>query len=270
MIIKIVTPVFNGVRFLKKTFDSIIQQANTDCTIHYHVQDGGSKDGVIEFCRNYAPKFQEVGIYFTYHSKADRGMYHAISHGFRSFSIIADICCYINAGDYFAPRCFSNLKQLFEDSDIKWITGINVKYNTKGDIIGARLPGIYPQTMIRSGVFGSLLPCIQQESTFWREELNSTIDFERLSNFRLAGDYYLWHCFSGSTKLKVASVWLSGFTVEPGQLSEIHRDKYSVELRSVATKSVLDYVLSIPVGIHWLLPDSIKKQASPSTYLSVQ
>ena len=43
----IVTPVFNGARFLDETILSVVSQAGP-FTLGYHVQDGGSTDGTVE------------------------------------------------------------------------------------------------------------------------------------------------------------------------------------------------------------------------------
>ena len=43
----IVTPVFNGARFLDETILSVLAQAGP-FGLRYHVQDGGSTDGTVE------------------------------------------------------------------------------------------------------------------------------------------------------------------------------------------------------------------------------
>lgn len=268
--ILVVTPCYNAAKYLPKTFFSILsQRADSNLDITYHVVDGGSSDGTIELCLEWSAVFSDSGIDFSYISEQDMGMYDALAKGYLKFSNRNfDIYCYINAGDFFAPRSFRNVAHLFSKG-IDWLTGINVKYNSSGDIFGARLPGIYPRPLIINGVFGRVLPCIQQESTFWGSGPHQLIDFSKFRTFRLAGDFYLWRTFAEKFRLHIARCWLGGFTVEEGQLSQVHRTRYFVELRKASKFIGLSIFILPLVAIHWLLPDSLKVRIFTTAYIDV-
>lgn len=264
MNILIVTPCFNSETLIAKTLDSVLAQKTHDIDITYCVVDGGSTDGTVDILKSYEQLFSRAGISFSFLSEKDSGMYDALAKGFLCFkNSDFDWYAYINAGDFYAPRAFFNLRASTRFDD-QWVTGINVLYNHKGDIIGARLPGPYYRRLIDHGVFGSLLPCIQQESTFWRSGAHNLIDFELFRKLKLAGDFFLWKSFSKKYELKVISVWLSGFSIHEGQLSEVRRSEYYQELKHVSGGVRLtDYVIAFFVGIFWSIPSSLKLKFFP-------
>lgn len=259
MRILIVTPVFNSGVLIERTLESVRSQASESVHVRHFVCDGGSTDGTVEILAKYKEGNSTDNYDFSYISEPDRGMYDAIARGFESHDASSfDVFGYINAGDYYAPRAFSNAARVFVGGE-DWITGINVKYNEAGDVIGARLPGPYLSRLVRVGVYGLFLPCIQQESTLWTRPVHGCIDFEKLRGLKLAGDYFLWKCMASRHNLTAVSLWIGGFTIHEGQLSAVHRKAYFRELRQVASaRTPVDYLLAVCVGIIWLLPDSLR------------
>ncbi len=255
----IATPCFNSEKLIERTIVSVLSQVRDDIELTYIVMDGGSTDGTVEILKTYQQKFARTNSRFVFFSKKDSGMYDAVASAFDKFSTEEfDAYAYINAGDFYAPRAFMNLKSVF-GAGVHWVTGITTIYNDAGDIIGAKIPGPYSRRLIRNGVFGPMLPCIQQESTFWDHSAHLLIDFGTLKSLKLAGDFYLWKTFSAKYNLSVVSVWLSGFSIHSGQLSEIRRDEYFDELKKIAdAKNFIDYLLAFLFGIMWSLPNSLK------------
>lgn len=255
--ISIITPCLNSLALLKDTVSSIINQKSlkkNQFDLEYIICDGGSVDGTVEWIESIKRNFKFIKLV----SEPDLGMYDALAKGFSRVS--GNIVGYINCGDYYSPYTFMILNDIFGSvSSQSWITGYRCWYNDKGYLVGADLPFKYRQRLIQKGVYGRFLPYIQQESTFWRSELLSCLDLNRLSGFRLAGDYYLWVEFSKVTKLNIVKAYLGGFRSHKGQLSSKH-DLYNKELKEIASHrlSVLDYVLIIFDRLAWLMNDEMK------------
>ena len=184
-------------------------------------------------------------------------MYDALSKGLRK--VDGDITSYINADDYYLPNAFLSLLYIFEGfKDINWITGTNCWYNAIGSIVYSKRPFRYKETFLRDGLYnGQLLPHVQQESTFWRSELNVLIDIQKLKGFQLAGDFYLWHTFANANhKLHNPYIHLSGFRVTEGQKSE-DTETYRIEMFSVSNINRLKIAKRCEVLIErilWNLP----------------
>lgn len=221
--ISIITVSYNAVETIEETILSVLNQSYNN--IEYIIIDGGSIDGTVDIIKKYENKIN----YWI--SEADNGMYDALVKGFSH--ITGDICAYINADDYYQLYAFDIVNEIFQNKEVKWITGINTWYNNKSQITGAVLPYRYRNNFIIKGIYnGKDLPFIQQESVFWRTELNDNIDFDKLRNFNYAGDYYLWMCFSKVAKLDIVMTIFSGFRKHRGQLSE-NLNKYLKEMNFI-------------------------------------
>lgn len=208
--ISIVTVSYNAAKTIEQTIQSVVCQKYDN--IEYIIIDGGSTDGTVDIIKKYEDKI----AYWV--SEPDNGMYDALVKGFQHIS--GDICAYINADDFYQPGAFGVVAEIFQKKQVKWITGITTIYNDKSSIVNVKLPYKYRKNFINKGVYnGRYLPCIQQESTFWKKELMLNVDFDKLKGFRLAGDFYLWQSFSKTAKLDIVRAILSGFRKSKNQLS---------------------------------------------------
>ena len=213
----IVTPVRNMEEFIGETIDSVVNQKNLSDNdeIQYFIIDGLSTDRTIEIIKNYKKKFPYIKLI----SERDESMYDALVKGLNK--VDGEIISYINAGDFYNLNTFSNIKKIFsENKEIFWLTGNKYIYNEYSEIIRSHTPYKYRNALIQCGTYGRYLPYIQQESTFWRKELNQLLDFEYLSSLRLSGDYYLWYQFSKKYDLKIIQTHLGGFRIHKNQLSK--------------------------------------------------
>lgn len=231
--ISVVTACYNAATTIEETMLSVLNQ--TYPNVEYIIIDGGSTDGTVDIIKKYADRL----AYWV--SEPDKGMYDAIRKGFGHIS--GDICCYINADDFYHHRAFETVADFFDTHQtIDWIKGLDVVYNEKGLITNISVPTIVINKLLRKGLY--IEKCvIQQESTFWRSKLNATIDMDRFADFKLAGDYYLWYCFSSCAELHIVPTYLGGFRIIDGQLSSAH-DRYIQEIRAtVPPPSIFDRVL---------------------------
>lgn len=246
-LISVLTVVYNGAEFIQETIQSVIEQ--TYDNVEYIVIDGGSTDGTLEIIK----KYEHAIDYWI--SEKDNGMYDAIAKGLRL--VTGDIVAYINAGDYYHKSCFEVVCECFVYRNISWLTGYEVLYNEKSQVCSFRLPGRFRRNLIRSGVYGHLLPHIQQESTFWSAKLNKDIDLRELSKYKLAGDSFIWSQLALHTDLCIVSAYLGGFKIHHGQLSSSEAD-YKVEMkRHIKKMNLLDYIQVVIDRIAMLFNDGI-------------
>ena len=223
----VITPCFNAARYVEETIQSVLAQtavASSRVELEYWVIDGGSSDGTQEIALRYADR----GVRLV--SEPDQGMYDALAKGFERTT--GDVCCYINAGDYYHRAAFDVVADVLQQSDVHWLTGMYIIYNERSQVVLAQQPKSRPRGWIRQGFYGTVLPHIQQESTFWRTALLQDIDLAALRSNRLAGDFYLWHSFARRHELHIVSSYLGGFKLHAGQLSE-QRGRYAKEVAQI-------------------------------------
>lgn len=230
MKISIITACRNAERYIEETMQSVLNQTaikSGRVNLEYFVLDGLSTDNTVEIASRVG------GTNVNLISAADTGLYDALSRGLQMCS--GDVVAYINAGDYYHKSAFDVVLDVMEQKNSSWLTGLNIIYNDKSQVVDVHLPYRYRAKSIQAGFYGTILPFIQQESTFWNRTLHRHLDFDRLAKFRYAGDAYLWHAFSKHTQLTIVNTYLAGFRRHAGQLSS--GGNYFKELSELSEKS---------------------------------
>lgn len=130
------------------------------------------------------------------------------------------------------------------------------------------LPYTYKKNLLLTGLYGKVLPAVQQESTFWDDQSHRRIDFNKLRTLKLAGDYYLWTVIVRDTSLFIVCAWLSGFKVHDGQLSSKFHKEYYREVDSLSNQpSMIDYIVAHAHKIVWRGPNKFKKYLSRELFI---
>lgn len=249
-LLTIITPVFNSSSLLQSTIDSIRNQSYKN--IEYIVVDGGSTDGTLEVIESNV-QFVDLLI-----SEKDEGMYDALAKGLKIAQ--GDFICYLNAGDLLYPDAASKAVSFLSETSVDWVTGYISECNVSNEITKVDLPFRYKSHLIQKGMYGKYLPYIQQESTFWSRKLNEAIDFEKLKSLRLAGDYYLWSCFSRKCSLEILKTPLGAFKKHEGQLSE-NLTNYWQEVEEFSeSPSLLNRFEVFFEGLFWLLDSRVRER----------
>lgn len=253
--ITIITPCLNAERHLRETIESVICQTailSGRAELEFMICDGNSTDNTGAIVESYG---NNKGIQFC--SEPDTGMYAALAKGLKRAT--GDIVAYLNAGDFYSRTAFDIVLDLFEQKQVRWLTGYNVHYNDKSYVLNVKLPFKYRSEFFTTGMYGTRLIFVQQESTFWDAALNGTLNLDRLAEFKYAGDYYLWYQFAQECDLKIAEAYLGGFRIEKGQLSE-NRAAYLQEMASLVTKpKYYQRVLAVFDRVMWYAPAEFKK-----------
>jgi glycosyltransferase involved in cell wall biosynthesis len=229
----IVTPVFNGARFLDETILSVLGQAGA-FRLRYHIQDGGSTDGTLvklaAWKERLAGAFPVLcqGIEFSYATGPDGGLYDAIARGF-SATGAGDVMTWLNADDRLEPGALQSVGHILEKfPDIDWLGGRSTIADETGLIVISWPIMPFPRKAIAAGIFdGRFAPIfIQQEGVFWRAGLWQAAGGMN-GRFRLAGDFDLWRRFARHSDLVVADTILGCWRRREGQLSANKTEYYA-------------------------------------------
>jgi glycosyltransferase involved in cell wall biosynthesis len=221
----VITPCYNAEKYISEAVESVIYQEG-NFEIEYIIVDGGSQDNTISILENYSQELQRQKlpvkcrkVSFSVISEQDSGMYDALVKGLRRAS--GDVISYLNSDDFYQNKCFHTIQSiLVKYPKIKWFTGIATIYNKDGVILKTDVPFFYDNQFIEKGIYDNRkLPFLQQESTFFRKELISTLDLERLKSFKYAGDYFMWFSFAKKYPLHVIAAVLSGFRRHQSNIS---------------------------------------------------
>lgn len=103
----VITPNYNGERFLEQTINSVISQREDGVNLEYIVVDGGSQDGSLEILEKYRKHIDILVV------EKDTGPANAINKGFRKAS--GDIISWLNGDDIYYPGTVKRVRQLFKE-----------------------------------------------------------------------------------------------------------------------------------------------------------
>lgn len=210
----VITVVYNGVKHLEQTINSVLNQKNVE--IQYIIIDGGSTDGTIEIIKKYSDKID----YWV--SEPDGGLYYAMNKGLEHAD--GDIVSFINSDDW------------YEDGTLECV---QKSFDNETDIVCGRINLIKDECKYKSvGYFeGSLdmLHCdniLSHPSTFSRRKLYDLVgNFN--TKYKICADYE-WglRAYNKGFKIKLIPEILANFRL--GGTSDVNA--YSRECESYAIK----------------------------------
>lgn len=105
--LSVITPVFNGVRFIEFCIRSVIGQNCPD--VEHIIIDGGSTDGTIDIIRRYADEYAHI----RWISEKDKGQSDAMNKGIGMAS--GEILGILNVDDYYEPGVLCEVIEMFKD-----------------------------------------------------------------------------------------------------------------------------------------------------------
>ena len=213
----IITACRNSAPQLPETIESVLDQSaltQGTVSVEYLIVDGASTDATAEVVSRY----RHDSIVFI--SEPDAGLYDAVAKGFAKST--GEVVAYLNAGDIFHEHAFRVVSEVMRHDTVEWICGYQLKINEAGEVIAVVRPPRYRREFILNGTYLKGFPYagIQQEGIFFRRKLLEFVDLEKLKQFRLGGDYFLWTELARQAELHTVLSFLGAFRVHRGQLSE--------------------------------------------------
>jgi glycosyltransferase involved in cell wall biosynthesis len=182
----IVTPSFNGRRYLDKAGASVLSQQG-DFELEWLVIDGGSTDGTAEYLDGLAASDPRVRLV----CEPDRGQAHAINKGLALAR--GDVVAWLNTDDLYAPGALAAVADAFEvHSDAQWLVGRYQIIDADGHPIR---PGVvrYKDRRLDRYRYRSLLRenFVSQPAVFWRRAFGESVGALDES-LHWTMDYDLW------------------------------------------------------------------------------
>ncbi|MDZ4158188.1 MAG: glycosyltransferase family 2 protein, partial [Anaerolineaceae bacterium] len=157
MLVSVVTPSYNQVRFLEATIRSVLEQDYPN--IEYLIMDGGSTDGSVEIIRRYEDRLA------GWVSEPDRGQTDAINKGFARAK--GDIFAWLNSDDTYQPGAIAEAVSFFQQQpEVGLVYGDASFIDEDGKVIG-RFPS--RQTNYHRLRQGYVHIC--QQASFFRADL---------------------------------------------------------------------------------------------------
>jgi glycosyltransferase involved in cell wall biosynthesis len=103
--ISVITPVYNGERFVEACIRVVINQQCPD--VEHIIVDGGSKDGTIDIIKRYAAQYAHI----LWLSEKDQGQSDAMNKGIAMAK--GEILSFLNIDDYYEPDLLNHILERF-------------------------------------------------------------------------------------------------------------------------------------------------------------
>jgi hypothetical protein len=194
--------------------------------------------------------------------RADTSMYDCVARYLEGAQ--GDLVGYLSAGDELQPQAMAVLDEMLPLLDPKqaWITGMICTRRSDGALVRSILPPRFRRDLLKNGIYGTRLPGLQQESTFWSPSLIRTVDLERLRSLRLAGDLYLWSCFARVTEPLIVECQLASFRWH-GDNASANWEAYLTEANQLAAPPRRRSRELIRMeALKWAMPNRLKHRLS--------
>lgn len=105
--ISIITPVYNGEKFIEFCLQNVIAQNCSD--IEHIIVDGGSTDKTIEIIKQYAEKYSHI----SWISEKDKGQSDAMNKGIKMAK--GEILSFLNVDDFYQPNALNSVSKYFTE-----------------------------------------------------------------------------------------------------------------------------------------------------------
>ena len=127
MQITIITPVFNGAKYIRQCIENVVSQ-NCDSVEHL-IMDGASKDGTPEIVLEMAQNHPHIRLI----SEKDNGQSDAMNKGIAAAN--GEIISFLNVDDYYEPSVLEQVMEIFKDlSNPSFVCGnLNIR-NANGSL----------------------------------------------------------------------------------------------------------------------------------------
>jgi glycosyltransferase involved in cell wall biosynthesis len=106
MKISVITPVYNGERFIESCIRSVIEQNCPD--VEHLIMDGGSTDRTLDIVKQYAARHDHI----CWYSEKDKGQSDAMNKGISLAR--GSLMGFLNADDFYEPNALNTAIQMFE------------------------------------------------------------------------------------------------------------------------------------------------------------
>ncbi len=104
--ISVITPVYNGKRFMELCIKNVIEQNCHD--VEHIIVDGASTDGTVEIIKKYADKYKHI----RWVSEKDKGQSDAMNKGIAMAK--GEILGFLNVDDYYEPNVLCRVIGIFK------------------------------------------------------------------------------------------------------------------------------------------------------------
>lgn len=205
-LISILTPSYNQGAYIEQTIASVLAQDYP--RLEHIVIDGGSTDDTVSILERY-PHLKWV-------SEKDRGQADSLNKGLAMAT--GSIVGWVNSDDFYAPKVFFRICEVFEDQNIQWLVGDVANYfqGTENEACISS-PSVTYDALMRDP------DIVRQPGSFFRADLLRRVGGWD-SELHMVMDLDLWFRMARIQSPYMLHEKIAHFRIHPAQKSEVARN----------------------------------------------
>lgn len=208
----IVTPVYNGEKFLSTCIKSIVNQNFKN--FEYIIVDGNSIDNTHNIIKKYKKNIDKIII------RKDKTMYEALSTGFKKAG--GKYFLWLNSDDFLVNKnSLSNLHDILSKKNYDWVNCVTSIFYQDKKKLRSYIPLLYPNIILRNGLANNCFwGFVQQENTIFSSKLYQKSGGVK-KKFKMAGDFNMWTRFAVYADLVSVNVKFAAHRKWDRQLTDL-------------------------------------------------
>jgi glycosyltransferase involved in cell wall biosynthesis len=180
----VITPVFNGIRFIESCIQNVIGQECAE--VEHIIVDGGSTDGTLEVIERYGASHRHL----RWLSEQDQGQSDAMNKGIALAR--GEILGFLNVDDYYEPHVLRRVVEAFRGlPDLTFLVGNCNVWDNDGKLWFVSAPYRISFENLLSGRFMEALP-MNPSAYFYHASLHGRIGpYDREEHYAMDVDFVI-------------------------------------------------------------------------------
>jgi glycosyltransferase involved in cell wall biosynthesis len=220
--ITVITPVYNGKRFIEACIQNVIDQNYPD--VEHVIVDGGSNDGTVEVITRYSERYPHI----RWVSEKDRGQSDAMNKGVAMAT--NEVIGFLNVDDYYEPAVLNRVSNIFQDLESPSFVAANCNFlNSHDEVIAVSRPKKLNFLWMLSRIYP--YPC-NPSAYFYHKSVHQVIgEYDINDHYAMDLDFIL-RVVQHSKSVYIDEVW-GNFRVIEGTKTFISSSEDNMDSRSL-------------------------------------
>jgi glycosyltransferase involved in cell wall biosynthesis len=197
--LSVITPVFNGIRFIDFCIRNVIEQNCPDA--EHIIMDGGSTDGTVEIIKRYAEEYPHI----RWVSGKDKGQSDAMNKGIGMAS--GNILGFLNVDDYYEPGALCEALELFKNlPEPALLVGNCAIWDDDGNLLDVSKPSAISFLSLLEEKFHKAFP-MNPSAYFYHKSLHDRIGMYDVAEHFGMDVHFIFKAVQAATVKYVDKTW---------------------------------------------------------------
>jgi len=240
--ISVITPVYNGEKFIESCIKVVIEQNCLD--IEHIIIDGGSKDGTVEIIKKYAEEYPHI----RWISEKDKGQSDAMNKGIAIAK--GEILAILNVDDYYEPNVLNRIMEIFQTlPEPSLLVGNCNVWISKGQLEAIDKPKKLKFTDLLLGYEANPYPA-NPSAYFYHTSLHQKMGLYDINEHYMMDVDFILRAVQVATPVYVDELWGNFMKIEGTKtVQDIKSGKSGVRIDRLMKK----YRQKLPLHQRWLV-----------------